>query len=595
VLLASLAALGLSSGAFEGYQLRAADSIFPRGTLDQRIAVVGIDARSIAERGAWPWPRALQADLVRRLTAEGARVVALDFVYSPAGPDDAALASALGATDSVVSEAVELGRPGDDGLYPVRAAVAPVPAIADAAAVGHSAVVPGASDGLVRSVPLVVEQGRRLIPALSLAVLARVRGAPPIVTLRPGGVQVGDRVMPTNDERELTVSFAPMGRVLSATDVLAGRVARSRLRDKVVFVGVTDLTVGDRLLTPLDDGRGLPGVMTHAMAFNTMITRAYLESSPRTSVLLWVFFVTLVVALAVQFLPLWLAAIVTVLSAAGYTLFAFARADHGTVMNFVYPILAIIIAVPASGAVRYFLEARRRQRLTRLFAQYVPAEVSRQLADGEGFDELLDGVSVRATVLFCDIRGFTSLTGKLAPRQVRVLLDLYYDALSRVILDEGGTVLRYVGDEVYAVFGAPLPSGDHPASAVACARAMHAARDDLNGRLADAGIPPVSYGIGINTGDLVSTVVGSDVRRQYAVVGNSVNLGARLCAEAAAGEVVISQATFDDLPNAPADAVAYTTTLKGIEGAPRLYRITTSSADDALANVPPDTEEVSPS
>ncbi len=575
--LTTLAAIGLSAGALGGFQLRASDSIFPRGRLDPRIAVVGIDAQSIAEQGAWPWPRSLQAQLVQRLTAVGARVVALDFVYSPAGPDDAVLASALGHTDAVVSEAVELGRPGPDGLYQVRAAVGPVAPVAGASAVGHSAVIPDPSDGLVRTVPLVVEQGRRLIPAFSLAVLARLRGAPPIVTLRPGGVQVGDRVVPANDERELAVSFAPTDSVISASDVLAGRVAPSELRGKVVFVGVTDLTVGDRLLSPLDQGRGLPGVMAHVMAFNTMVTRAYLTPSSRASVLLWVFLVALVVALAVQFLPVWLAAIVIVLAAAAYVLFTFVRADRGVVMNFVYPILAIVVAVPAAGAVRYFLETRRRKRITRLFAQYVPASVSRQLVDGNHSDELLEGRSVRATVLFCDIRGFTPLTGALTPPQVRALLDIYYDVLSRVILEQGGTVLRYVGDEVYAVFGAPVPSDDHAATAVACAGAMQAARPELNRRLADAGIPPVGYGIGINTGDLVSTVVGSDVRRQYAVIGNSVNLGARLCAEAASGEIVLSQTTFDDLLEKPPAYSEYTTTLKGIEGTPTLYRIEAAS------------------
>jgi adenylate cyclase len=191
-------------------------------------------------------------------------------------------------------------------------------------------------------------------------------------------------------------------------------------------------------------------------------------------------------------------------------------------------------------------------------------------------------------VLFCDIRGFTPITGTLDPPQVRTLLDCYYDVLSRVILEHGGTVLRYVGDEVYAVFGAPIPSRDHAATAVTCAGAMQGAQPEMNRRLGDAGIPPVSYGIGINTGDLVSTVVGSDVRRQYAVIGNSVNLGARLCAEAAAGEIVLSQTTFDDLDAKPSACSEFTTTLKGIEGTPTLYRIATTSTETRAASTAAD-------
>jgi adenylate cyclase len=585
LLLTGIAALGLDAGALDGFQQQAADSVFPRGHVDPRVAVVGIDAHAIAEQGAWPWPRSLQAELVRRIGEAGARVVAVDAVYAPARDGDDALAAALRTTDAVVAAAVELGQPGALGLYRVRSAVGPVEPIAAAAAVGHSAVIPG-QDGQVRTVPLVVQEGRHFVPALSLAVLARMRGAPPVVTLRPGGVQVGDRVIPTNDAKELTISYAPAPPVISASDVLAGRVGADELRGKVVFVGVTDLTVGDRVLSPLDDGRGLPGVMTHVMAFNTMLTRAYLAPASRLSVLLWVFFLVLMIALAVQFLPVWVATIVTLAIAAGYVVYAFTRTDHGVVMNFVYPVLALFIAVPASGAVRYFAETRRRRRISRLFAQYVPPAVSQQLVDGTEADELLRGISVRATVLFCDIRGFTALTERLMPPQVRELLDIYYDVMSRVILERDGTVLRYVGDEVYAVFGAPVATDDHAAAALACAGAMHSVRDELNRRLAEAGIPPVAFGIGINTGDLISTVVGSDVRRQYAVIGNSVNLGARLCAQAAAGEIVISQATFDGLPAPPPEYTEYTTQLKGIDGTPTLYRIG--------AGVPASTGDVSP-
>ena len=162
------------------------------------------------------------------------------------------------------------------------------------------------------------------------------------------------------------------------------------------------------------------------------------------------------------------------------------------------------------------------------------------------------------------------------------MLDIYYDVLSHVILEHGGTTLRYTGDEIYAVFGAPNPSTDHETVGVETAIAMHAARPEINRRLAEAGIPPLDFGIGMHTGDLVSTVVGSAVRRQYAVIGNSVNMGARLCAQAKAGEIVVSEVTFGADSQMDTSAwESYQAELKGIEGTPTLYRFNATVADTA--------------
>ncbi len=215
------------------------------------------------------------------------------MLFSPSGPDDATLAAALRRSHAVAGEVVTLAQPGSDGVYPVRDAIGPVKPIAAAAPVGHTAVIPDPGDGLVRTVPLAVDDGRNFVPALSLAALARADGVPPVVILRPDAVQVGRRVIPTTAQHELTLSYAPTPPVISAADVLAGKVPRSALRDKIVFVGVTDLTIGDRVLTPVDGGRGYPGVMTHVMAANTMLTQTYLHPVSDASVALWVFLLAL--------------------------------------------------------------------------------------------------------------------------------------------------------------------------------------------------------------------------------------------------------------------------------------------------------------
>jgi adenylate cyclase len=128
----------------------------------------------------------------------------------------------------------------------------------------------------------------------------------------------------------------------------------------------------------------------------------------------------------------------------------------------------------------------------------------------------------------------------MQPQQVRDMLEVFYDHTSRIVLEHGGTLIQYVGDEVYAAFGVPVPSTDHPARAVACARDFQRAAPEINHRLAEAAIPRIRYGIGIETGAVVAAIVGSELRRQYTVNGDVVNVAARLCAAAPAGEVWIS-------------------------------------------------------
>src|SRR3712207_2035840 len=130
----------------------------------------------------------------------------------------------------------------------------------------------------------------------------------------------------------------------------------------------------------------------------------------------------------------------------------------------------------------------------------------------------------------------------LEPAQVRDVLNAYYRATTRIVFDHGGTVMQYVGDEVFAVFGAPMPDPQAAATALRCALAMQQAADGLNDRLAEHGLPPVAYGIGVHRGEVIAVHVGNEIRRQYAVVGDPVNVGSRLCGQARAGEVVVSDA-----------------------------------------------------
>lgn len=586
--IAGLVALGLDAGWLESLRARSSDAVvFPRRSAAEEVAVVAIDARSVAARQApWPWTRDAQADLVTAITAAGATVVVLDVVLAPATDSDDRLAAALRETRSVIAAAVESTTADDrqwtdQGVLIATNVIAPEPRFAEVASVGHSAVTPDGSDGVTRRVPLVIESDRRFLPALSIAALAKLDGVAPQVTVRDNAVQIGQRAIPTDERHQLRVSYSASLSddgdlaVVSAIDVLEGRVG-DRLRNKVVFVGVTDPIAGDRFLTPIAKRSGMAGVLVHANAFHTISTRTYLAEADDAEVVAWAFALALLVSLVVLLLKPWVGAVVAIGAAAAFVVFVIARADRGTIVDVAFPVLATAAALVLTALVRELLVDRQRRQLATLFGQYVPPSVAREVVGDARASGVLDGRSMHVTVLFCDIRNFTPLTAPLEPPQIRVLLDTYYSVLSGVVLAHGGTVLRYTGDEILAVFGAPRASLDHAVDAVRAAMALHASQADLADRLASAGLPAFGYGIGLQSGEVVSAVMGSEVRRQYAVIGSPLTLGARLCAEAREGEIVVSHETFSALDNPP-PAESFIASLKGRTEPVVAYRIVSAS------------------
>jgi adenylate cyclase len=571
---ATLAAFGLTSGGFDGFQRRASDSSFPSAKTDSAVIVVGIDSTTVSKVGEVPIPRGIDATLGGMLADAGAKAVVWDLIFSSPRAGDPELASALSAApSSVLAEVLRLN-PGPDKLLQVTSVDAtPLPSLTTAktTTVGHSNVTPDPTDGVIRTVPLVVENHGRLIPSLSLAALRAFNGETGPLTVRPDGVQVGGKLVPTEGSHLLRLNFASglssatASSVVSASDVLAGKVNPARFRGKVVLIGATAPILGDTKLVPVDKSNTFPGVMIHANALNTMLTASYLSPVSDTTTVAWVALIALLVAIAVLFLPVFLAVLASLIVAGGYLVVAYLRFDDGHVMNFVYPFGTILLAFIAALGIRYVTETRQRRRVSSLFAQYVPESVARQLEESGALDSHLEGERLDVGLFFCDLRGFTSLSSKLEPTQVRAMLNRFYDLLTEIILTHGGTVLKFVGDEVFAVFGAPLPLADNVQATLDAAIEIQTRGHELDSYLATLEIPPVQFGIGMNAGPVVAAHVGGGNRRQYDIVGDTVNLGARLCSQAGKGEIVLSEAMLAKLTTKPATESMGKVALKGLD------------------------------
>jgi adenylate cyclase len=232
------------------------------------------------------------------------------------------------------------------------------------------------------------------------------------------------------------------------------------------------------------------------------------------------------VALAALLLPpLWASPIAVGLVMVGFWNSERIRIADGAPFDLVLALGGVLSAGLVALAWRIAEEAQARQRTASLFAQHVPATVARQLMNDDHSSEHSSRVDV--ATFFCDLRGFTPLAATLEPAEVRRLLDLYYEHVASAILD-AGTVMQFVGDEVNAFFGAPLPTTG-PAEALAVTQSLLADADKLRRALRDDGLPEVRYGIGLHVGPVVAAHVGTSRRLQYTAIGDTMNIGSRLC------------------------------------------------------------------
>jgi adenylate cyclase len=583
--IAALTAGGLAQGVFDGFQRRASDSLFPSAKTDPQVVVVGIDSATIPKAGGQvPIPRAVDAQIGQTLADAGASVVVWDVVFSAPKPGDDLLAKALAAPPATVLSEAITAKPGTgDVLDLAKLDLAPTETLSSGphTTIGHVLVTPDPSDGVVRTVPLVVSDHGNPVPSLALEAFRALYGDTDPITVRenPQGIQTAGHFIPTEGSHLLRLNFADglssdhAVQVVSAADVLDGNFPRTRFLHKVVFIGATAPILGDSKLVPVDKSNTFPGVMIHANALNTMLTASYLKPVSNTEATLWVALLALLATVSVLFLPLWLALIANFIVGVGHLFIAFARFDQGHVMNFVYAILGQAVAFMAALGIKYLTETRQRRRVSSLFAQYVPEEVARQLEASGSLESHIEGERVDVGLFFCDLRGFTSLSSTLEPTQVRGMLNHFYDLLTEIIHSHHGTVLKFVGDEVFAVFGAPLPCENNAQATLDCAMEIQRRASELDALLADLHIPAVQFGIGMNAGDVVAAHIGGGRRRQYDIVGDTVNLGSRLCSQAGKGEIVLPEKMIERFTDKPPMESMGPVQLKGLDEPVHLFKV----------------------
>ena len=547
----------LSANVFFGTQLRFADALFPGTAADQRIAIVQIDDESIAKTAQWPWPRSLHAELVDDLAADGAALIGYDVTFGSPSEDpaqDRALATAIRDAGSVVlAETATFEGQANDVLR-ARELFEPIPELAEAAAaVGHANTFPD-TDGVVRALPPVIESPEgEPVPSLSLQLARLATASEGAISVPPDGVQAGPLFVPTGDVHLLDLNFAPTESFLTvpAVDVLEGNVPEGTFEGKIVLIGATALGLGDLVPTPLDKAGRQPGVLVHANALNTILRGSFLDPESRAATLLWVFVIGLAVSLITLYLRPWLAVLICAGLTVAFFAIVFRRFDGGTVMNMVYPTIAGAVAYVSALAVRYFTEVRERKYVTNVFGRYLAKDVVDEvLTAPEGAVATLEGASRPLAVLFADLRGFTAASEDAAPHDVVAALNGYLDAMTRAVVDERGTIDKFMGDCVMAFWGAPRADPEYIERAVRAAVRMQDLIDEAMKVGPATRLRVKGCGVGVSVGEAVVGNIGSAARLDYTAIGDTVNTASRLCGVAGAGEIVVTEECAQALSDA---------------------------------------------
>jgi adenylate cyclase len=591
MLLIGFAALRVADPApVEEIRVRVFDTfqrVDPRVKAARPVTIVDIDEKSLASKlGQWPWPRTRIADLVTNLTRLGAAAIAFDVIFSEPdrlNPDVAAdtfynldeetreRLRALPSNDQVFADAMRHSRVvlGESGLaqalrefdktLPVTGLamlgedpqrfmfnfpglLRNTPVLEQSAGGRGLLTINPERDGIVRRVPMIMQAQGATMPSLSFEMLRLATGTDTIFIKsdRAGIKSIGVRgfEIPTDGNGQLWIHFArnDPSIYVSAVDLLNGNVAPEKIARKLVLIGTSAVGLNDIKTTPVS--RAMPGVEIHAQVLEAALTKSLLSQPPYGPLLEFgaaLLLGLLVIAFAPSFGPSTLVGVGALFATFLIGTSWYFYTQHRLLVDFTYPLLsttAIYLTLIFSSFVR---EQKQRQQIRSAFGQYLSPALVEQLAQAPE-KLVLGGEEREMTIMFSDVRGFTTISEsyKHDPQGLTTLMNRFLTPLTNAILARKGTIDKYMGDAIMAFWNAPLDDKEHQLNACEAAVEMLERIDVLNKQREQEAQEgghayfPLNVGVGLNTGVCVVGNMGSDLRFDYSVLGDSVNLASRL-------------------------------------------------------------------
>jgi adenylate cyclase len=591
VLLIGFAALRIADPApIEELRLRTFDNfqvIDPRVKTMRPVTIVDIDEKSLAnpKLGQWPWPRTRIAEIVTNLTRLGAVVIAFDVVFAEpdrlnpdiavdtfSGLDEATrdklralpsndqmLADALRATQVVLGEAAGpdvhasldkalpvtglalIGEP-QQFMFKFAGLLRNVPVLEHAAAGRGLFNISPERDGIIRRVPMIMQAQDVIMPSLSFEML-RVASRSDTVLIRAdtaGIIGLGLRgfQIPTDRNGQIWIHYALRDPSLyvSAIDVLEGRLPAEKIAGKLVLIGPSAAGLNDIKTTPVS--RAMPGVEVHAQVLESALVSALLQVptwGPAAEFGAALLLGLLVIVFAPRLGAVTLVVVGGLFATALMGLSWYFYTQHRLLLDFTYPLLSTTAIYLTLIFASFIREQQQRKEIRGMFAQYMSPVLVEQLAQSPE-KLVLGGEEREMTIMFSDVRGFTSISEsyKHDPQGLTRLMNRFLTPLTNAIIARKGYVDKYMGDAIMAFWNAPLDDKQHEVNACAAALDMLEKIDEVNREreqeAADGGhvYIPLKVGIGLNTGIGVVGNMGSELKKNYSALGDSVNLASRL-------------------------------------------------------------------
>lgn len=553
------------------------------------IVIIDIDDKSLSEDGQWPWPRTKLAELVNKLKQQGTSVIAFDLLFAekenniavellnqlkqtnalntPLGiqlqknkhlfenQGDQIFANSLADSTSILAIGF-LPRPqtqnnlsppplslkpeqkGHVDLRQASGYIANIPVLQEAAKASGFINIFADSDGIIRRTPLLVQYKDHVYPSLALqSVLSFLGEDFELVTAKYGsittleGIQIGDAIIPTDAKGQVLIPF--IGRsysfqYYSASDVLHERLPKEALLGKIAFIGTSATGLSDLQATAIQNP--FPGVEIQATVANGILLNHFSNLPP------WILGANITITIFLGFIaafifpslgPRTLGIIILLIAPTLIIINNWVWRQTGIILSLLMPGMLVFAIAVLNILYGYLFETRRREQIKEMFGQYVPKKHIDEMLKTSG-DYGLRGESRDMSVLFADIRDFTSISENMAAAELVELLNDFFTPMTEIIFKHRGTIDKYVGDLVMAFWGAPLKDKSHARHAIQSALEMREKIKELQIAFEKRGWPPISIGVGINSGVMSVGDMGSRFRRNYTVLGDAVNLASRI-------------------------------------------------------------------
>lgn len=523
LVISAVLSLATVSGLFRPAQDSLVDLLFTRKLPPSNVVIIEIDENSINEIGQWPWPRQVFAQLIRQLNE--AAVIGIDVNFKEPSrygqDDDDALAEAIRLSQPPVVLTAEMQSSGKLAM--------PISPVADDAIVGFPNLVLG-PDGVARVIRYVKNEYQSF--ALQISQQYQQQTSDMRIAVIPADIT---RIDYQGPDRTFTL--------IPARDVQEKKIPASFFKNKIVLIGATARDLQDFHHTPMGI---ISGVEIQASIITTLLNQRFYTSDTLTMVglIAGLSGLTILFGMFLQRLRFYLPALALIF--ASYNIAAFLSFDRYRVLDLLYPNLAIILSAIASITVQYFFTHREKKLIQDTFSRYLAPQVIHELLHDPSAIKL-GGKRETLSILFSDIRNFTTMSETMSPEQLTGFLNEYLSHMTGIVLERNGVIDKYIGDAIMAFWGAPLPNKRHALDSVVSALHMVDALATFNASSKDKGNPVIDVGIGINSGEVTVGNMGSEKRFDYTVLGDNVNLASRVegLTKTYGVNIIVTQATID--------------------------------------------------